>query len=156
MAFSNSAFTAAGKLSDTVSLFTIFSKSLSAQMLSADRSVLWQAALLLFQIEEKRSCFYVYGRRLSSLNRFLSYRCDFPFPSTDGFCRFGNDMFSFFRHFTFCFWGNTAPFRMKGLQKDLCVFVRFFRADTFHTAEFLFGCRTGFCDPTEDCIGKNL
>lgn len=48
-----------------------------------------------FQIEEKRSCFYVYGRRLSGLNRFLSYRCDFPFPSADGFCRFGNDMFSF-------------------------------------------------------------
>lgn len=48
-----------------------------------------------FQIEEKRSCFYVYERRLSGLNRFLSYRCDFPFPSADGFCRFGNDMFSF-------------------------------------------------------------
>lgn len=57
--------------------------------------LLWQAALLLFQIEEKRSCFYVYGHRLSGLNRFLSYRCDFPFPSADGFCRFGNDMFSF-------------------------------------------------------------
>lgn len=117
--------------------------------------LLWQAALLLFQTEEKRSCFYVYGRRLSGLNRFFSHHRDFPFPSADGFCRFGNDMFSF-SGILLSVLGKYGSVPDRGpAKRPLCI-CPLFRADAFHTAEFLFGCRAGFCDPTEDCIGKNL
>lgn len=105
--------------------FHHLSKSLSAQMLSAGRSASLASRALTFPDRGKRSCFYVYGHRLSGLNRFLSYRCDFPFPSADGFCRFGNDMFSF-SGILLSVLGKYGSVPDGGPVKDCRVFVRFF------------------------------